>query len=184
MDSRSPDDPPSYDEAVGFRQESLELTQGTSSSLNSRSPGDHQVSSIKSTLYKKNAPSRSIQSQHSSRPPVQRAIPRQQNERGSRSPRRIPSNSLPDNVTLRFHSYMSTSVCPACEKNIKYGYVTETNWSTHLLAAVLCIMGCCICSCIPYFVDSCKTRHYYCPNCRVYLGTYNGLLGATRHYNR
>jgi hypothetical protein len=31
---------------------------------------------------------------------------------------------------------------------------------------------CCLCSCIPYCMDSCKSVTHSCPNCKTYLGIY------------
>ncbi|XP_049306914.1 lipopolysaccharide-induced tumor necrosis factor-alpha factor [Bactrocera dorsalis] len=64
--------------------------------------------------------------------------------------------------------------CPGCHvtKLTRIGY--EPNARTHLMAAILCIVGLWCCVCLPYCAESCMSTNHYCGNCNKYLGTYNG----------
>uniref|UniRef100_A0A0A1X465 Lipopolysaccharide-induced tumor necrosis factor-alpha factor homolog n=1 Tax=Zeugodacus cucurbitae TaxID=28588 RepID=A0A0A1X465_ZEUCU len=64
--------------------------------------------------------------------------------------------------------------CPGCHvtKVTRIGY--EPNGRTHLMAAILCIVGLWCCVCLPYCAESCMSANHYCGNCNKFLGTYNG----------
>ncbi|CAD7013474.1 uncharacterized protein LOC101454013 [Ceratitis capitata] len=64
--------------------------------------------------------------------------------------------------------------CPGCHvtKLTRIGF--EPNARTHLMAAILCIVGLWCCVCLPYCAESCMSTNHYCGNCNKYLGTYNG----------
>jgi len=62
--------------------------------------------------------------------------------------------------------------CPNCNLDIKTTTVSENQASAHIACLVLCLLGCFLCSCIPYCMDSCKTVTHSCPNCKTHLGVY------------
>lgn len=66
----------------------------------------------------------------------------------------------------------SSTVCPSCHAQIRTRVVYEASTRTHIIAGILCLVGCWICCCIPYCVDSCQNGNHYCPNCNSYLGTF------------
>ncbi|XP_055837333.1 lipopolysaccharide-induced tumor necrosis factor-alpha factor homolog [Episyrphus balteatus] len=63
--------------------------------------------------------------------------------------------------------------CPSCHQEQMSTVRMEAATKTHLLAAVLCLVGCFCCVCVPYCVDSCKNANHYCSKCDAYLGVYN-----------
>lgn len=62
--------------------------------------------------------------------------------------------------------------CPACHRDIRTTTVSESQSCAHIACVVLFLLGCCLCSCIPYCMDSCKNVRHTCPNCKTYLGMY------------
>ncbi|CAH1968004.1 unnamed protein product [Acanthoscelides obtectus] len=60
--------------------------------------------------------------------------------------------------------------CPACNTRVTTYTRTAPNPMTHCLAACLCILGCWLCCCLPYFCVPPIVRHY-CPRCGAYLGS-------------
>lgn len=63
--------------------------------------------------------------------------------------------------------------CPHCHNPITTRLETEAGMRTHLIALLLCIIGCIPCCLIPYCVDSCQNRNHYCPSCGAFLGSYD-----------
>ncbi|XP_065367906.1 lipopolysaccharide-induced tumor necrosis factor-alpha factor homolog [Calliphora vicina] len=66
--------------------------------------------------------------------------------------------------------------CPACniQKLTRIEY--EPSSRTHLMAALLCLVGLWCCVCLPYCAGSCMNTHHYCGNCGKFLGTYGNTL--------
>nr|CAD7266624.1 unnamed protein product [Timema shepardi] len=64
--------------------------------------------------------------------------------------------------------------CPVCRNNIKTSTTTENQAGAHVACLLMCLLGFCLCSCVPYCMDSCKKVRHICPNCKSYLGTYTG----------
>nr|CAD7404341.1 unnamed protein product [Timema cristinae] len=64
--------------------------------------------------------------------------------------------------------------CPVCHNNIKTSTTTENQTGAHVACLLMCLLGFCLCSCVPYCMDSCKKVRHLCPNCKSYLGTYTG----------
>ncbi|CAG9798845.1 unnamed protein product [Chironomus riparius] len=65
--------------------------------------------------------------------------------------------------------------CPSCAKQITSHIDTETYSKTHFCAAALIMtIVCCPLSCLVYLIDTWKRKHHYCPECKMYLGTYSG----------
>ncbi|XP_063239638.1 lipopolysaccharide-induced tumor necrosis factor-alpha factor homolog [Bacillus rossius redtenbacheri] len=67
----------------------------------------------------------------------------------------------------------TTLVCPSCHATVQTRVQYETSTRTHLMALLLCAIGCWCCAVIPYFKDSCKNAAHHCPDCGAYLGVYN-----------
>ncbi|XP_063228630.1 lipopolysaccharide-induced tumor necrosis factor-alpha factor homolog [Bacillus rossius redtenbacheri] len=65
-----------------------------------------------------------------------------------------------------------TTVCPACRMNVKTTTVTENKTGAHVACVLLCLIGCCCLSCVPYCMDSCKKVRHSCPSCGNFMGTY------------
>ncbi|XP_054740323.1 lipopolysaccharide-induced tumor necrosis factor-alpha factor [Anastrepha obliqua] len=64
--------------------------------------------------------------------------------------------------------------CPACHITKLTRIDFEPSARTHLMAAILCIVGLWCCVCLPYCAESCMNTNHYCGNCNKFLGTYNG----------
>ncbi|BET01637.1 LITAF-like zinc ribbon domain [Nesidiocoris tenuis] len=62
--------------------------------------------------------------------------------------------------------------CPSCERRVRTRVMHDVTLFTHLIAILLCVVGCCCISCVPYCVDSCKSRNHYCPHCGHFFGTF------------
>ncbi|KAL4090851.1 hypothetical protein QTP88_025617 [Uroleucon formosanum] len=62
--------------------------------------------------------------------------------------------------------------CPTCHNYI----ITETDKSpsneAYLCCMLIFIVGCTICSCLPFFMKSFQKVDHRCPQCASYLGTY------------
>ncbi|XP_066992981.2 lipopolysaccharide-induced tumor necrosis factor-alpha factor homolog [Anabrus simplex] len=63
-------------------------------------------------------------------------------------------------------------ICPMCRANIKTNTVRENQCRAHVCCCILFFVGCILCSCIPYCMDSFKIVRHTCPDCKAYLGTY------------
>lgn len=61
--------------------------------------------------------------------------------------------------------------CPNCKSQVRTNVKYRANVETHWMALLLLIL-CCPCICLPYCCNSCKVAHHYCPKCRQYLGRY------------
>ncbi|XP_053971187.1 lipopolysaccharide-induced tumor necrosis factor-alpha factor homolog [Hylaeus volcanicus] len=60
--------------------------------------------------------------------------------------------------------------CPYCHANVLTTIETESNTKTHLIAIILCLIGCWCCAPCPYCIDSCMVRKHSCPSCKAFLG--------------
>ncbi|XP_015509412.1 lipopolysaccharide-induced tumor necrosis factor-alpha factor homolog [Neodiprion pinetum] len=63
-------------------------------------------------------------------------------------------------------------VCPNCRADIKTTTVSETQANAHICCIILCLLGCCLCSWLPYCSNAFVNVHHSCPNCKAYIGTY------------
>nr|XP_026495692.1 lipopolysaccharide-induced tumor necrosis factor-alpha factor homolog [Vanessa tameamea] len=68
----------------------------------------------------------------------------------------------------------SPYVCRSCNQQIITRVERTPSLRTHLLALMLCILGCWPCVCLPYCVDTCNNAEHYCTNCNAYVGSYVG----------
>lgn len=64
------------------------------------------------------------------------------------------------------------TTCPNCQKQIVTSIEVEYKCMAHLCCLLLFMGACCLCSCLPYFMDSMKFVKHTCPGCKAYLGTY------------
>lgn len=62
--------------------------------------------------------------------------------------------------------------CPSCRESVVSRMEYENSTRTHVAAGILCILGCWLCCCFPYCMDSCRNGNHYCPSCGAFLGTY------------
>ncbi|XP_033610620.1 lipopolysaccharide-induced tumor necrosis factor-alpha factor homolog isoform X2 [Cryptotermes secundus] len=62
--------------------------------------------------------------------------------------------------------------CPACHSNIRTTTESQSQSCAHIACIIMFLLGCCLCSCIPYCMDSCKNVRHTCPNCKTFLGMY------------
>ncbi|KAH8371349.1 hypothetical protein KR093_007055 [Drosophila rubida] len=61
--------------------------------------------------------------------------------------------------------------CPSCQSDVVTTIQSTPNTRTHAFALGLCFIGCWLCCCIPYFMDSCKSSNHYCPVCNAFVGS-------------
>lgn len=64
--------------------------------------------------------------------------------------------------------------CPFCHVKKITRIEPEPSSKTHLMAALLCVLGFWCCACMPYCMDSCMNINHYCGNCNNFLGSYSG----------
>ncbi|KAL7736080.1 hypothetical protein ACLKA6_003817 [Drosophila palustris] len=65
-------------------------------------------------------------------------------------------------------------LCPACGVQKTTRMTHTANARTHLSAALICLVGWCVCACfVPYCMNSCRTGNHYCRKCNTFLGVYN-----------
>ncbi|XP_055374085.1 lipopolysaccharide-induced tumor necrosis factor-alpha factor homolog [Condylostylus longicornis] len=74
---------------------------------------------------------------------------------------------------VNFGPHAQHMICPHCGSHIKTTIETETTWLTHAFAIGLILLGCILCSCLPYLMNSCKNTSHYCPNCNAFLGMHS-----------
>ncbi|KRT82972.1 hypothetical protein AMK59_3187, partial [Oryctes borbonicus] len=72
----------------------------------------------------------------------------------------------------QFGPRSQAATCPHCRSEILTRVEAETTTRTHIMAILLCAFLCLPCMCLPYCMDSCKSKNHYCPNCSAYLGTH------------
>ncbi|KAM9393640.1 lipopolysaccharide-induced tumor necrosis factor-alpha factor homolog isoform 2-T2 [Pholidichthys leucotaenia] len=65
--------------------------------------------------------------------------------------------------------------CPYCNQEV----VTAIDYAPGLLAWFVCgglaLIGCCLCSWIPFCVDSFKDVEHYCPSCKRVIHIYKRI---------
>ncbi|EDW09068.1 lipopolysaccharide-induced tumor necrosis factor-alpha factor homolog [Drosophila mojavensis] len=65
-------------------------------------------------------------------------------------------------------------LCPACGAQKTTRMTHTANARTHLAAALICLVGWCVCACfVPYCMNSCRTGNHYCRKCNTFLGAYD-----------
>ncbi|XP_075169476.1 lipopolysaccharide-induced tumor necrosis factor-alpha factor homolog [Haematobia irritans] len=64
------------------------------------------------------------------------------------------------------------ALCPQCQQSVQTKVEPKATTKTHLLALVLCVLGCCPCACCLYCTDCARNTEHYCPLCNSFLGTY------------
>ncbi|XP_030766101.1 lipopolysaccharide-induced tumor necrosis factor-alpha factor homolog [Sitophilus oryzae] len=62
--------------------------------------------------------------------------------------------------------------CPHCHASVTTSVEKSASTKTHLFAALLCLLGCWPCVCVPYCMDSCLEKKHTCPSCNAFLGSY------------
>ncbi|XP_055837334.1 lipopolysaccharide-induced tumor necrosis factor-alpha factor homolog [Episyrphus balteatus] len=73
----------------------------------------------------------------------------------------IPVGTEPSNV-----------VCPTCRQQILTRVESKASTKTHLIALILCILGCCPCACCLYCTKCARNVEHYCPSCNAFIGVY------------
>ncbi|XP_066992980.2 lipopolysaccharide-induced tumor necrosis factor-alpha factor homolog isoform X2 [Anabrus simplex] len=63
--------------------------------------------------------------------------------------------------------------CPSCHAEVTTKVEHDTTTKTHIIALILCLVGCCPCALIPYCTDSCKSSSHHCPSCGAFIGSYS-----------
>ncbi|XP_058510320.1 LITAF domain-containing protein-like [Solea solea] len=78
-------------------------------------------------------------------------------------------------VTPALQGIPGQTVCPHCSQTV----VTTTEHTVGLMTWAICggltILGCFLCCCIPFCVDSCKDVEHSCPSCQKVIYVYKRL---------
>ncbi|XP_072299966.1 uncharacterized protein [Eucyclogobius newberryi] len=67
------------------------------------------------------------------------------------------------------------ALCPHCRQTVMTHTEPTPGLMTWLIFGGLCLFGFCICSCIPFCVDSCKDVEHRCPNCQRVIYIYKRM---------
>uniref|UniRef100_A0AAV2KKA2 LITAF domain-containing protein n=1 Tax=Knipowitschia caucasica TaxID=637954 RepID=A0AAV2KKA2_KNICA len=67
------------------------------------------------------------------------------------------------------------AMCPHCRQTVLTHIQPTPGLLTWLLFGGLCLFGFCICSCIPFCVESCQDVEHHCPNCRRVIYVYKRM---------
>ncbi|XP_037895340.1 lipopolysaccharide-induced tumor necrosis factor-alpha factor homolog [Glossina fuscipes] len=75
--------------------------------------------------------------------------------------------------TLPLGDEPTNIVCPRCGQSVltKLNYKATTR--THIIALILCLMGCWFCAPVLYCTRCARNIEHYCPNCNAFLGIYD-----------
>lgn len=63
--------------------------------------------------------------------------------------------------------------CPHCHVQKLTRIEAEPSAKTHLMAALLCVLGFWCCACMPYCIESCMNINHFCGNCNKFIGSYS-----------
>ncbi|CAK9833949.1 Lipopolysaccharide-induced tumor necrosis factor-alpha factor homolog [Anthophora retusa] len=77
-------------------------------------------------------------------------------------------------VIYSLSSSPTKTTCPTCHASIKTITVSDHQLSAHLCCILLCLLGCFLCSCLPYFMSSFMDVRHFCPKCKNYIGKWKG----------
>ncbi|XP_073962918.1 lipopolysaccharide-induced tumor necrosis factor-alpha factor homolog isoform X1 [Choristoneura fumiferana] len=82
---------------------------------------------------------------------------------------------IPGAVIVQQHvgPHPTRTTCRSCNQEMVTRIDRRPTMRTHLMAALLCVLGCWPCVCIPYCVDSCLNTDHYCTNCGSFVGSYS-----------
>lgn len=62
--------------------------------------------------------------------------------------------------------------CPTCKSLVTTRIEEESSSTAYLCCMLLFIVGCCVCSCIPFCMDNFKNCKHSCPSCGSFIGIY------------
>jgi lipopolysaccharide-induced tumor necrosis factor-alpha factor len=62
--------------------------------------------------------------------------------------------------------------CPTCKAVVLTSVEEEASTSAYLCCMLMCVVGCMLCSCLPFCMDSFKNYKHTCPRCNSFIGTY------------
>uniref|UniRef100_A0A2S2PU76 Lipopolysaccharide-induced tumor necrosis factor-alpha factor n=1 Tax=Schizaphis graminum TaxID=13262 RepID=A0A2S2PU76_SCHGA len=63
-------------------------------------------------------------------------------------------------------------ICPTCKTLVMTRIEKESSSSAYFCCMLLSIVGCFICSCLPFCMDNFKNCKHSCPNCNSFIGVY------------
>ncbi|KAH8411070.1 hypothetical protein KR222_011753 [Zaprionus bogoriensis] len=63
-------------------------------------------------------------------------------------------------------------VCSQCHLEVMTKTEPKSTTRTHLIALLLCLLGCWPCVCCLYCTECARNLDHYCPSCNNFMGTY------------
>lgn len=69
-------------------------------------------------------------------------------------------------------SYPMRMTCPYCRSKIMTGTRCKVSIEQKLCCILLCLLGCCLCSCIPCMIRRMCDVEHICPVCKKSVGIY------------
>uniref|UniRef100_A0A1B6CZB9 LITAF domain-containing protein n=1 Tax=Clastoptera arizonana TaxID=38151 RepID=A0A1B6CZB9_9HEMI len=84
-----------------------------------------------------------------------------------------PTMQVVNQQVVNVGPHQCQMTCPNCQTFIKTSTTTESTGSAYICCCLMFITGlCCICSCLPFCMNSFKVVNHSCPNCKAFLGSY------------
>ncbi|XP_015372845.1 PREDICTED: lipopolysaccharide-induced tumor necrosis factor-alpha factor homolog isoform X3 [Diuraphis noxia] len=62
--------------------------------------------------------------------------------------------------------------CPTCKLVVTTNIEEESSTTAYVCCMLLFIIGCFVCSCLPFCMDNFKNTKHSCPNCNAFIGLY------------
>lgn len=62
--------------------------------------------------------------------------------------------------------------CPTCKAVVLTRVDEEASSGAYLCCMLMFIVGCALCSCVPFCMDNFKNYKHSCPRCNAFIGSY------------
>lgn len=93
-------------------------------------------------------------------------------EQSSKSPPKNVEQDVPL-AALALGPGPVTVRCPHCRRIVRTIVHSQFTAMQHLLSLIMCMVGCCFCSCLPYLISDMYHYRHFCPNCLAFLGMFS-----------
>uniref|UniRef100_A0AAV2KES8 LITAF domain-containing protein n=1 Tax=Knipowitschia caucasica TaxID=637954 RepID=A0AAV2KES8_KNICA len=78
-------------------------------------------------------------------------------------------------VSPMLHDVPGQAVCPHCQQTVTTCTEPSSGLMTWLICGGVALLGCCLCCCIPFCIDSIKDVEHRCPNCQRVIHIYKRM---------